>query len=78
MWRFQVSVQKGHAPRLTPRIWDSWTLGGGDLKWQCKKVTPHAPRPCSYIVRFHMWRFQVSVQKGHAPRPTPKIWDSLT
>ena len=31
----------------------------------------HAPRPCSYIVSYHMCRFQVSVQKGHAPRPTP-------
>ena len=27
----------------------------------------HAPRPCSYIVSYHMCRFQVSVQKGHAP-----------
>ena len=46
---------------------DSLTLGGGDLKCQCKKVTPHAQDMGLFDIRW--WGPQVAVQRGHAPRP---------
>ena len=75
MCRFQVSVQKGHAPRPMPHAPHpcSYIVRYHMCRFQVSVQKGHAPRPhpCSYIVRYHLCRFQVPVQKGHAPRPTP-------